>query len=60
MKILLKRSQQDFFDQFIQNETSIAENQLEQFNQQSEKTLLISNKLLIIIIVCLFIILIAT
>jgi len=60
MKILLTRSQQDFFDQFIQNETSIAENQLEQFNRQSEKTLLISNKLLIIIIVCLFIILIAT
>jgi Ca2+/H+ antiporter len=54
---LIIRTQQDVFDQFIQNETyRAAENQL----QQTEKSSLISNKVLLVIIVCLSIIVIAT
>jgi hypothetical protein len=58
--LITKTQQYSFNDQVIQNETFIATNQVQQLNNQSEKTSWISNKVLMIIMVCLSIIVITT
>jgi Ca2+/H+ antiporter len=60
---LITRTQQYYFDQFIQNETYMNENRLQELNKSSDRTSgrsMISNKILIIIIACLSIVVIAT
>jgi hypothetical protein len=60
---LITRTQQYYFDQFIQNETYMDENRLQELNKLSDRTSgrsMISNKILIIIIACLSIVVIAT
>jgi Ca2+/H+ antiporter len=60
---LITRTQQYYFDQFIQNETYMNENRLQELNKPSDRTSgrsMISNKILIIIIACLSIVVIAT
>jgi hypothetical protein len=58
--LITKTQQYSVNDQVIQNETFIATNQVQQLNNQSEKTSWISNKVLMIIMVCLSIIVITT
>ncbi len=60
---LITRTQQYYFNQFIQNETYMDENRLQELNKSSDKTSvrsMISNKILIIIMACLSIVVIAT
>ncbi|CAF1182014.1 unnamed protein product [Adineta steineri] len=60
---LIIRPEQYFFQQFIQNDTYAIENRLQQLHKSSEKTSIksiLSNKIFLFSIPCLFIVIIAT